>query len=194
MARPTKHNVGDINGGLEILSIFPSNSSGKHVNLSCICHYCNNATIINGNHFKKNVSCGCQQRNSLSWKNKGPKTMPWQLPPGESAKRNLIFQYKRSANKRNLDFLLTENEFTKLTEGNCFYCGTIPNQIIKGQGKTSGDFIYNGIDRLDPNLGYVTGNCVPCCWTCNNMKSNLSLNEFYEHIKKILNNGVINGH
>ena len=38
--------------------------------------------------------------------------------------------------------------------------------------------ISYGIDRIDSRIGYTPGNVVPCCWTHNRMKSNLTQREF----------------
>ncbi len=43
---------------------------------------------------------------------------------------------------------------------------------------SNGDFVYNGIDRLDNALGYTLDNCVPCCKRCNQAKNNMGLKEF----------------
>ena len=48
-----------------------------------------------------------------------------------------------------------------------------------------GRYIYNGVDRKDNNLGYTIDNCVPCCHRCNSMKSNLSYQNFIQHISNI---------
>jgi len=45
--------------------------------------------------------------------------------------------------------------------------------------------IYNGIDRVDNAIGYLTDNCVACCKVCNRAKLQMSKNEFFDHIKKI---------
>lgn len=33
--------------------------------------------------------------------------------------------------------------------------------------------------------GYTVNNCVPCCWRCNQMKSNMSIDEFRTIIRVI---------
>ena len=141
---------------------------------------------MNGVNIKKRVSCGCQQHNSTEWKSRGAKTMPWRLPPGEAAKNNVEHSYKRCAKKRNLEYSLTRNQFETLVLGTCFYCGRLKQNIKRGQGKTSGDSAYNGIDRVNPILGYTPDNCVSCCWKCNNMKGTLESAEFFDHITSIL--------
>jgi hypothetical protein len=39
-------------------------------------------------------------------------------------------------------------------------------------------FRHNGIDRLVNDGGYSAENSVPCCWTCNRMKSDMSAADF----------------
>ena len=51
--------------------------------------------------------------------------------------------------------------------------------------KQFGSYKYNGIDRLDSAFGYRLGNCVPCCSTCNRMKSNMGSTDFQNHIRSI---------
>jgi hypothetical protein len=188
MGRKSSHNVGDFHGKLEVLEIISNNKPGQHVSLRCLCHYCNNETVMmNGNLIRKMNSCGCQQRKPETWKSSGPKTKPWQLASGKAARNNLEHTYKTSAKRRNLDYQLTTEEFTQLVTGNCQYCGDSLTQTKKGQGKTSGDFRYTGIDRVDSSKGYTRDNCVSCCWLCNNMKSSTEESVFIEHVKKIYN-------
>lgn len=187
MGRNSIHNIGDRYGHLEILEIIPSNIKGKHVKLNCVCHNCGSNKLINGVNIKKRISCGCLQRNSSSWKSIGPKTRSWQLQSGQAAKNNLFYQYRRGAEKRNLVWSLTEEQFFKIVIDKCFYCGDSLTNVMKGQGKTSGDFKYTGIDRFDNKKGYTIPNCVPCCWRCNNMKSSYTNNEFMNQIDKIYN-------
>lgn len=187
MGRKSVYSVGQIFGNLEVKEVLPSFGSGSHVRLKCLCHYCNNEKQMSAVNIKKRNSCGCQQNNSSEWKQVGPKKMPWQLPKGEAARRNLLNQYKKGAKKRNLVYNLTEEQFNELVTGDCFYCGSKLTNVIKGQGKTSGDFHYTGIDRVDSSKGYTKENSVSCCWMCNNMKNNTDVNEFINHIKKIYN-------
>jgi hypothetical protein len=72
--------------------------------------------------------------------------------------------YRRGAINRNYAFELTEEQFMTFWDKDCYYC----KQTINGIG----------IDRVDNAIGYVIGNCVPCCKTCNWMKQSLSHNHF----------------
>ena len=50
-----------------------------------------------------------------------------------------------------------------------------------------GGYTYNGIDRKDNNLGYEKANCVPCCKRCNQMKNDMTMDEFINQIININN-------
>lgn len=89
--------------------------------------------------------------------------------------------------KREVEFCLTEEEFRELIFSDCFYCGASPSIPLH-----SGRFFRNGIDRVDNELGYFYHNCIPACWTCNKMKSNLDVTSFLEHSKKIFKNSSKN--
>lgn len=79
---------------------------------------------------------------------------------------------KRNAKQRNIFFNIDLDFFMSLWEQNCTYCG---------------DKVYTaGIDRIDSSIGYVSGNCVRCCFICNKAKNNLSVGDFINHCKKIL--------
>ncbi len=87
--------------------------------------------------------------------------------------RRKIYRYKESAQKRELDFLLSSEEFNKLLDGNCHYCG-----VKKAWG----------VDRIDNKIGYASYNVVSCCKICNYMKRDLSYQDFINHIKNVSDN------
>ena len=82
------------------------------------------------------------------------------------------------------DSILSLEEYSYLTSNNCFYCRAKPSQTRKFFGDI---LTFNGIDRLDSNLGYEYDNCVPCCVDCNNSKMDLSYDSFIEKIGKCFN-------
>jgi hypothetical protein len=49
----------------------------------------------------------------------------------------------------------------------------------------TGDFTYNGIDKIDSGKGYTVNNVVSCCKKCNFAKSNMSQGEFIKWIRKV---------
>ncbi len=69
---------------------------------------------------------------------------------------------KSTAKKFKRAFELTEESYGALVSPNsCHYCGgTLPE-------------VGCGIDRQDNKLGYVLGNVVPCCESCNEKKGSL---------------------
>ena len=89
------------------------------------------------------------------------------------SKENRYNIYKKNAKRRGFVFNLTKEEFYTLTSLNCHYCGDFNN--------------YNGIDRIESNIGYIEDNCVPCCEYCNKMKLDYSTDFWLNHIKKVLN-------
>jgi len=106
---------------------------------------------------------------------------------GESSFNGLYLRYKHGAIKRNLSFLLSKDEFRHLTSCNCHYCKQIPKSIAKLK-KSFGQYVYNGIDRINSKEGYTIMNCVPCCEVCNRAKSNMSYNDFINWIKQLITN------
>lgn len=154
----------------------------------CLCE-CGKTKYISSGHLNAGLikSCGCIQgtRNGK------------RLSISQASFNKLYSQYECSAKKRKLRFKLTKEEFKILVDGNCYFCDDKPTQICKpGKGCDTGSYIYNGIDRLDSNEGYIVDNCVSCCKICNYAKMELSKQEFIEHIEKIYNNIIkdrING-
>lgn len=185
MGRPTTRFVGERKGHLEIVGIIPQNKGGRHVQLELVCHACGKTTTMSTAVFTKLKSCGCERHKSSTWKRVGAKTMPWQLESGEAARRLLVTRYKRSAKRKGVTFELTDEELTSLFKSPCTYCGKIETNVSKGLGKTSGDFAYVGLDRVDPFKGYTQDNAVPCCWLCNMMKNTLTQEAFLEHVSLI---------
>ena len=101
----------------------------------------------------------------------------------EAARNRVLHAYKFGAKGRQLDFDLPDQVFDQLISQACHYCGEPPSNVMNDGGY---GFKYNGIDRLDSNIGYTVENCVSCCGPCNDMKGDLSREEFLDKIKKIL--------
>ena len=60
----------------------------------------------------------------------------------------------------------------------------MPQQISKVV-KSASQYIYNGIDRLDPSGGYTEDNCVTACGTCNNAKMAMTRDEFLSWVRRL---------
>jgi len=120
-------------------------------------------------------SCGCIRRNRLAF--------------GENAFNRLYDTYRRRALKKDFPFSLSKEEFKIITSQNCFYCGIEPKQKAPcSNTRFYGDYIYNGIDRIDSSKGYTQDNVVPCCGQCNVAKNNHSYEKFLNWVEKIHNN------
>ncbi len=154
----------------------------------CRCR-CGTERIVTGYHLHSGwtKSCGCLRKESSAingFKRGNPPSN--KLKSGVSNMRRIIAGYKKSARIRGLKYNLTEEQFIKLTQQNCFYCGIKPNNICKQKPakQSNGSYVYNGLDRIDNNKGYTVDNVVPCCKTCNRRKGKASLQEYKSWIKR----------
>lgn len=50
----------------------------------------------------------------------------------------------------------------------------------------NGAYIYNGIDRVNKSIGYTKRNCVTACKFCNKAKTDMSIKEWTEWLKRIV--------
>lgn len=91
----------------------------------------------------------------------------------------LLARYKRASRARGIVFALLPEQFMRLINSDCHYCGVPPrpSKTLKSA--------FNGVDRFDNALGYVDGNVVACCTLCNRMKSMMGGDEFVEHCVRI---------
>lgn len=152
------------------------------------CHYCGSAPLsgidrVNNNEGYKIANCvpcctACNfakgkldlsqflvQCNSITqYQTTGRPAGDW---PFTGVKNVSIQVYKREAVRRKLEFALSRKSFKSIISGSCYYCGKENSSTHK-----------NGIDRKDSSVGYVLTNCVTCCWPCNNMKKDISHDEF----------------
>lgn len=73
--------------------------------------------------------------------------------------------------KTKKEFSLSIEQFEKILDCSCNYCGT--NKLIS-------------IDRIDSSKGYFMENCQSLCAVCNFMKSSYTEEVFFNHIKKVI--------
>lgn len=94
---------------------------------------------------------------------------------------------------RDPDFIVSFDNWLKISQEKCYYCGIEPNSHYNmfndTNGKSSkygidnGLFSYNGLDRIDSNKSHSLDNIVTCCYMCNRSKNNLDLNIFLNKIQ-----------
>lgn len=151
----------------------------------CKCDCGNEIAVSSGSIGRSTLSCGCllseKIRESRTWSRKDP---------GVAAFNSVLIGYKhdckRGRGKRALiDWLLTDEEARYIMTSDCFYCGIPPLKQACGRRKVNGDFLHNGIDRIDSNNHYIWGNVVPCCTRCNLSKLNFTPEEHFEWIKMV---------
>ena len=123
-------------------------------------------------------SCGCTKDRSKMGNRK---------PKGVSARNRIINMYKGNAQTKNLEFNLGDDYLIEMFGNNCHYCGCKPSRETKYK-RVNGQFIWNGIDRINNNLGYTEENTVPCCTKCNYKKYTDNQEDFLEWIKKVYKN------
>jgi hypothetical protein len=90
--------------------------------------------------------------------------------------------YRRTAELKQLEFMITFDEYKEIVKNPCEYCG-----VIQERG-------FNGVDRIESGKGYVLDNCASCCKMCNYMKNTLNKDVFIRRVEHILTfNGLVEG-
>jgi hypothetical protein len=146
----------------------------------CRCDCGTDVVVLLGN-IKSGAtkSCGCLRKELVA---AFGRSRPRPGKPG-TAFRKFLREYKQGAESRKLCFDLSDEQVRALSQLPCFFCGVGPyREVISSAGER---FICNGIDRLDPTVGYTVENCVSCCSPCNHMKMTLNYRDFISQCRKI---------
>jgi hypothetical protein len=165
--------VGQVFGRLTVIS---RDGSDKHRNSMWLCKCeCGETITVRGHNLRQGTnSCGCliaeTQRERLR------KTF------GLASMRQVINNYKRNAKRSGRIWDITEEQFAELTKQDCYYCGAKPNNMAKNL-YYNGNYVYNGLDRIDSNKDYTIDNVVTCCKTCNIAKHQMTSQEYKDWIK-----------
>jgi len=163
-------------GMLTVVRPTPKRRVNRSIMWECICD-CGETVERDPNSIAYNITqgmipnCGCLKR----------------LPEGEASRNNCLRAYKKDAKKRGLEWELTKDEAFVLFSGNCHYCDAQSTNNSKG---VNGDYKYNGIDRLNSNVGYNILNCVSCCKHCNRIKGTMDLDELRQYIVNVYNHSL----
>lgn len=142
--------------------------------LRCICD-CGNVKLAWASHLRAGCtkSCGCLYASRTS-----------NVPAIEASIRIVVRNYKANAKSRGIPFDLFDAKIRELLVLDCTYCGIAPSSEVTNRRGT-GKFLYNGIYRVDNDLGYVEGNVVPCCTPCNIAKAQMSVSEFLAWVERV---------
>lgn len=157
-----------------------SNANGRALWL-CLCD-CGGTHVVLARELLggKVKSCGCYHGDAL-------RERAAAIRSGSRARaaeiKVLVHGCLMGAKSKGFAMELSSEEVADLSSSDCFYCGAAPSRRMKNYVHDSG-LRWNGIDRIDSSIGYVFGNCVPCCTTCNLRKSNANYFEFIEWIQR----------
>lgn len=150
--------------GKWLVRSYHSTTKHRDIKWLCLCE-CGYEGLVFGTSLRHGRSLKCRK---CAW-------MSLRHEYGEACKYNLLLTYKKSARLRNIEFNLNNEEFYNMTKQNCYYCDVPPAQIKRAK-LHYGEYLYNGIDRVDNTKGYINTNCVPCCKECNYNKVSVSIN------------------
>jgi hypothetical protein len=173
--------VGNKFGQWTIIKYLYPKKSYNYYLLKCDCGY---EKIANSAHLRHSSKCyKCAGKiNSERMKKEY----------GLCSKNTVLSGYKKGAEYRNYKWNLKDTEALALMSKTCYYCGKEPFREYIAS-RANGGFVYNGIDRIDNNLGYEIDNCRSCCKQCNYMKYSMSETEFFNHIRLIYENLNLKG-
>lgn len=161
------------------LTVVEYSYTGKHWRryFKCHCDCGNEATVMLQALTSGNTkSCGCLRGEATKRR--------YGLKPGQAAMRQVVLGYKRHCRESGRPWDLTEDQFEEISQRDCWYCGTSPRQVKKSP-HGSGDYVYNGIDRVDSSRGYEANNVVSCCIVCNKAKSDTPVGEFRDWVVRV---------
>jgi|SRR5215469_7582028 len=173
--------LGERYARLEVVDLIPEKIGKRHAQIKVRCD-CGTVKIIRRGNFRqgRTTSCGCWRKEVIL---KRGRTRV--LPYGRAAANRTFEVYQKDAQRRGYGFSLDFDEFMRLTQLPCAYCGGLPSNC-KSNGECNGSFIYNGIDRIDSAQGYIAGNMNPCCRICNRAKSDLPMSEWIKWLERVV--------
>lgn len=142
----------------------------------CLCD-CGKTTYVTGYCLTSGntKSCGCYHKIRTR--------QLFSKSDAEIRVNRVLFDYRKRAKQKGLEFKLTLEQFSNLLGSDCHYCGAPPKNSIVQHGKRLD--VYQGIDRLDNSKGYTLDNVVPCCIVCNKMKKAMDAETFVNHVHTI---------
>lgn len=162
-------------GRLTVLNRTSRRNKSGNVKWECICECGNKIAVDRYSITSGNTkSCGCLRLE---------KTL---LPKGKSAFHRYLKRMKKDAQRRLYEWFLGDGQVWGITQRDCFYCGRIPKPFAR-EREVNGDFIGNGIDRVDNEFGYYMWNVVPCCGPCNYAKRAMSAMDYIKLCKSVTN-------
>ncbi len=157
--------------------------NGQGASWLCRCD-CGKEFVTRGSALRSGVSasCGCSATEKLR--------AAIMLPEGVAAMNQIIRRTKSNALERGYEYNLSREQLIELMGQDCHYCGAKPSNRSR-HPEQNGEFIYNGIDRVDNSKGYDMSNVVPCCKHCNIAKRDRSASDFLKWIEQVYRYSVL---
>lgn len=169
----------EIGGRYGRLSVMARTARGRHFFWICDCD-CGTRGLLRPTATLFNAavpSCGCYLATQHKTK---------RIRDGEATAHSLYCTYRANARRRSRQFELPFESFYSICQKDCHYCGRPPHRTAR-RGNAATPFIYNGVDRVDSTMGYVPGNCVPCCKSCNVAKNDMNIAAFADLVVRLHN-------
>lgn len=104
------------------------------------------------------------------------KIRAWDLkwrPRRKHSVTRFLTRYKYSAQKRDIVWLISDEDVMNIAKKACHYCGHPADP-------------FNGLDRMYNEYGYYLGNVLPCCGACNRAKKDQPYDEFKKYLDRIV--------
>lgn len=192
--RPLDDLTGRVFSRLTVLKFSGYNVDGSRIWL-CRCECGKETTLRTCDLTCDNTrSCGCLGMEVKSApKPHQRRNGPLYIGFGIASRNRLIGNYELRCRHEGIVWALTVEQAEALFQGLCHYCGAKPSQISRPRSAFTGEYIYNGIDRVDNTRGYETGNVVSCCKVCNRAKRDTTYDGFLDWIKRVHDHLKISG-
>lgn len=169
-----KASVGDVNQfGVKIIAgPYRAQNRGNSTKWDMLCPHCKNIFIAPTTRFANSKSCyNCRGEVRKSHNENTTWDYLYHVIKGRKASKEKGFG-------------LTKEFFKKVSQMNCYYCGAKPTQT-RGYKEWHPSIVINGLDRINPSMGYFDDNVVACCKDCNVAKLDKTEEEFISWLKRI---------
>lgn len=178
-------------GRLLVIKHAGKDKRNKHLWL-CKCD-CGNEKVVVADNLSsgKSKSCGCLKREFFA--KKGNQFGLYKDRQKAMMKVQYSHLKRRHSNKQMSGEIIDFETFSLLSKSRCKYCGLEYSKEIedrlnesKNKKRLSDEVLkINGIDRIDPSVGYTKENSVSCCKYCNFAKHTMNEDNFYKWIRRV---------
>ena len=145
---------------------------GSSTKWDFLCPYCDKTFIAPTTNFKKTKSCyNCRGKVLRSHS----ENTTWDY---------LYHVVKGRKTSKEKGFELTKECFKTVSQMDCHYCGAAPTPT-NGYKAWHPKVTINGLDRINPSIGYFNDNVVACCKVCIIAKLDKTEDEFLSWLKRV---------